>query len=320
MKARAVEFEAPRRVRVVDIDVPEARTGEVAVRVSFSGISSGTETLAFRGLVDPTLALDESIGSLNGTFTFPFRYGYSCVGTAESSAPGLDEGQLVFCLHPHQSVLVRPAEEMVPVDGTDPRIATMLPLVETGLQIALDADVADGPIVVFGLGAIGITAAAVLAQRGTRVIGAEPLRSRRDAAATFGIEAIAPEEVPNDVPMIVECSGHPEVLGRSLDHLQHEGVALVASWYGEKPVTLPLGGSFHRRRRTIRSTQVSSIPRRLQDEWTFEKRTARAVELLNELPLGVLATHTFPLDEAQRAFEAADSADDGLIHAALSYS
>ncbi|MBW3595323.1 MAG: zinc-binding alcohol dehydrogenase [Actinobacteria bacterium] len=319
MRARAVEFVAPRSVRVTDVDVADPRNDDVVVRTLFSGISSGTETLAFNGDIDPDLELDESIDSLKDTFTFPFRYGYSCVGVVESAVAGLQEGQLVFCLHPHQSVLVRPAPEMVVVDGIDPRLATMLPLVETGLQIALDAAVDRSPVVIIGLGAVGMIAGAVLAQTGVEVVGAEPLRSRRRVAQDFGIEAVAPEDAPSDVPLIIECTGNPRVLARALDLLEHEGTALVASWYGEKEVALPLGRAFHRRRLTITSTQVSSIPQALQDKWTFEKRTARAVELMTQLPLHLLATHTFPLEEAQRAFEAADSAADGLIHAALSY-
>ena len=72
-------------------------------------------------------------------------------------------------------------------------------------------------------------------------------------------------------------------------------------------------------RLTIRSTQVSSIPRSLQGEWSFERRTEAALSLMKELPLDQLATHTFPLSDAQRAFETADAGSDGLIHAALSY-
>ena len=55
-------------------------------------------------------------------------------------------------------------------------------------------------------------------------------------------------------------SGNPAALPEALDLLAHEGTALVASWYGTKPVSLPLGGAFHRRRLVVRSTQVSTIP------------------------------------------------------------
>jgi 2-desacetyl-2-hydroxyethyl bacteriochlorophyllide A dehydrogenase len=319
VKAEAIEFEAPGKVRVVEVDVPKRGPGDVVVETSFSGISSGTETLAFRGKIDPDVVLDESIGSLQGTFDFPFRYGYSCVGVVREGTDDLEPGRLVFCMHPHQSMLVRPRAEMLPVDGIEPRLATLLPMVETGLQVSLDVDETTGTVAVFGLGVVGILAGALLRRRGMDVIGVEPVAARRDAAAVFGIPTVEAGDAPSDVATVVECSGRPDVLADSLALLAQEGTALVASWYGNKPVELPLGGAFHRRRLTIRSTQVSSIPRRLQNEWSFEERTDAAVALMRELPLEVLATHTFALSDAQRAFEAADAGSDGLIHAALSY-
>ena len=94
---------------------------------------------------------------------------------------------------------------------------------------------------------------------------------------------------------------------------------LVASWYGTKVAALPLGGAFHRRRLTIRSTQVSTIPAALAGRWTLERRQADAAALLSELPLAMLATHTFPLAAVADAFAALDRGKDGLIHAALCY-
>ena len=53
-----------------------------------------------------------------------------------------------------------------------------------------------------------------------------------------------------------------QALAESLAILSAEGVAIVASWYGLKPVTLPLGAEFHRRRLEIRSSQVSTVGHR----------------------------------------------------------
>jgi threonine dehydrogenase-like Zn-dependent dehydrogenase len=120
--------------------------------------------------------------------------------------------------------------------------------------------------------------------------------------------------------LVIEASGRPEALRDSLPLLAHEGVVLVVSWYGTKDVVLPLGAAFHRRRLTIRSTQVSTIPARLADRWTIARRRAAARELLSSLPLGALATHTYPVGEAGAAFAAVDRAEEGLVHAALRYS
>ena len=101
--------------------------------------------------------------------------------------------------------------------------------------------------------------------------------------------------------------------------LAHEGEVLVCSWYGTKPVPLPLGADFHRRRLAIRSTQVSTIPSRLAAHWDRRRRRETARALLAELPLEPLATHEFPFDRAPDAYAAVAGDAPDLIHAALRY-
>jgi threonine dehydrogenase-like Zn-dependent dehydrogenase len=105
----------------------------------------------------------------------------------------------------------------------------------------------------------------------------------------------------------------------ALDLLAHEGTLLVASWFGTKPVVLPLGGAFHRRRLTIRSTQVSTVPARLSGTWSRSRRRQETVELLGELPLAQLCTHVFDFCDAADAFRAVDQGKPGLMHAVLNY-
>lgn len=328
MRARALEFTAPRELRIVNVDVADPREGEIVVRTLYSGISSGTELLAYRGHVDPSSPLDETIGALGGTFSFPFRYGYSCVGVVERSEAEIAPGSLVFALHPHQDLFVCRAEDAVAVADIDPRVATTLPLVETALQITLDAgDLLGEPVVVMGLGAVGLLTSLLLGRAGARVVGADPSPARRRIAHDLDVDAIAPDEArawldaeaPEGVALVVEVSGNPDALTAALALLGHEGVALVASWYGTKPVTLPLGAEFHRRRLTIRSTQVSTIPARLTARWSIPRRREHAAALLRELPLKRLTTHEFPFERAPEAFAALDAGEDALVHAALVY-
>jgi threonine dehydrogenase-like Zn-dependent dehydrogenase len=160
------------------------------------------------------------------------------------------------------------------------------------------------------------------------VIAVEPQAWRRDIAATFSATAIAPDDVrdalahagcPDGVALVIEASGNPAALSGALSLLAHEGTALVASWYGKRDVSLPLGDAFHRRRLTIRSSQVSTIPARLSARWDRQRRQHEVVRLLDELPLDVLATHTFPFADAGQGYAAIDDGREGLIHAALGY-
>ena len=329
MTGQVVRFVAPYRVEVGEVAVPEPADGELLVRTEVSGISGGTEMLAYRGEVDPRLPRDETLGALGGTFAYPFEYGYSAVGTVELSRGTVPEGARVFAFHPHQDVFVISERDVIPLDGLEPRRATLLPLVETALQACLDAGARLGePVVVLGLGCVGALTAALLARAGARVIGSEPREARRRAAEHLGVEAIAPESLAaaveqltdgRGVPLVVEASGRPEVLVAALGLLAHEGTALVCSWYGTKPVPLPLGAEFHRRRLTIRSTQVSTVPSALAARWDRERRRAAARALLAELPVESLATHEFPFQRASEAYAAVAREEPDLIHAALWY-
>lgn len=329
MRALALSFVEPRRLEWSEIELPSLVDGAVLARTLYSGISAGTELRAYRGELDPALPVDETIGALGGTFSYPFRFGYSCVGVVERSMGEPQPGSVVFAFHPHQTAFVVANHDAVAVDGVDPRIATLFPLVETALQVALDAgDVSDRAVIVVGLGVVGTLVGALLGRAGARVIGCEPLAWRRTIAAAFDVDALEPAALADrvatvtegrGVPLVVEVSGNPAALADSLPLLAHEGTALVASWYGTAPVQLPLGAEFHRRRLSIRSTQVSTIPAALARDWTIERRRARARALLDELPLKLLATHEFDHREADTAFAALDEGRAGMMHVALRY-
>jgi 2-desacetyl-2-hydroxyethyl bacteriochlorophyllide A dehydrogenase len=325
VQARRLMFVAPRHVELAPVDVPDPGPNQLLVRTLRSGISTGTELLCYRGLLDPELPLDERIGSLGGTFRYPFQYGYSCVGEVVRSAGSVPPGALVFAFHPHQDWFVVCESDVVALaDGIDPTPATLFPLVETGLQLSLDAGrVAHETVVVLGLGAVGIITALLLQKAGATVRAADPLDERRQLAQSLGISAVAVDELRSrlpsaGVPLVVEVSGSPAALGGALSLLAHEGTALVGSWYGQQQVPLPLGGDFHRRRLTIRSSQVSTIPARLGDRWDVARRRRVASALLDALPLSALTTEV-PFDEAPRAYQALDRRASGVVHVTLRY-
>jgi 2-desacetyl-2-hydroxyethyl bacteriochlorophyllide A dehydrogenase len=328
-QANAVRFVAPYVVELADVDVPEIGAGEVLVQAELSGISGGTEMLAYRGELDSSLPRDETLGALTGSFEYPFTYGYSVVGRVEASRSNVGEGERVFAFHPHQSRFVVSAADVVRIGATDARSATLFPLVETALQISLDAGVRYREVAaVLGLGPVGILTGILLRRSGATVLGSDPKPWRRETAELCGLEAVEPGALGEAVrtatrgrgaDYIVEATGNPEALGESLVLLATEGVAIVASWYGAKPVTLPLGADFHRRRLEIRSSQVSTIGGRAA-RWDRVRRLEATQALLAELPLSALASHTFPLERAPEAYAALDRGDAGVVHVALAYS
>jgi 2-desacetyl-2-hydroxyethyl bacteriochlorophyllide A dehydrogenase len=302
-------------VEIRELPTPRPAADEVLVRTLCSGISSGTERLVYRGEIPDELALDDTIGALAGTFSYPFAYGYACVGEVAES------GEAVFAFHPHQDLFTARADELIPVPAIDPASATLFPLVETALQVTLDAGSGyRDRVIVLGAGVLGLLTGLLLQRSGWRPVIAEPQAWRRAMAGTFGVSTAAPEELLRaEVPLVVDASGNPEAPAMALNMLAHEGTLLVASWFGTKPVVLPLGGAFHRRRLVIRSTQVSTVPTRLSGTWTRSRRRREAVELLAELPLAQLCTHVFAFAQAAEAFQAVDQGEPGLMHAVLDY-
>jgi 2-desacetyl-2-hydroxyethyl bacteriochlorophyllide A dehydrogenase len=330
MKGRALLFVAPRRVGYADVEVDPPADGELLVRTHWSGISGGTELLAYRGELDAGSARDETIGSLGGSFAYPFAYGYSCVGEVLTSrVDGVPDGATVFAFHPHRDLFTVRGSDAVALDKVEGRLATLFPLVETALQVSLDAGPRlEEPVVVMGLGPVGILTAALLNRAGAEVVGVDPRRDRREAAVLFGVPAVDANEIDvvverltsgAGVPLVVDATGHPSALAHALGLLRHEGEVLVCSWYGTKDVPLPLGREFHRRRLQIRSTQVSTIPARLAERWDVQRRRTVATRLLSELPLKLLATHDVPFDRAGEAYAALDRGDAGLMHVGLRY-
>lgn len=315
MPARALFHTAPRCVEIRELPAPQPAAGEVLVRAVCSGISGGTERLVYRGEIPADLALDDTIDALGGTFSYPFAYGYACVGEVA------DSGERVFAFHPHQDTFAAQAAGLIPLPAVDPASATLFPLVETALQVTLDAGAGyRDRVVVLGGGVLGLLTGVLLQRSGWRPLIAEPQEWRRALASSLGVQAAAPADLAGEeVPLVIDASGNPEAPAMALAMLAHEGTLLVASWFGTKPVVLPLGGAFHRRRLTIRSTQVSTVPALLSGTWDRSRRRREAVELLPGLPLADLCTHVYDFGDAAEAFRAVDEGAPGLMHAVLTY-
>src|SRR6202451_499486 len=204
--ARALFHTAPRCVEIRELPTPRPAAGEVLVRTLSSGISGGTERLVYRGEIPSDLALDDTIDALGGTFSYPFAYGYACVGEVAES------GQRVFAFHPHQDVFTAQPGELVPLPAVDPAAATLFPLVETALQVTLDAATGyRAQVIVLGWVGLGLLTGLLLQRSGWRPLLAEPQEWRRAIASSLGVATAAPTEVVNEeFPLVIDASGNPD--------------------------------------------------------------------------------------------------------------
>ena len=336
LAARALWFTGPRRAELRDERVAAPLAGEVRIRALASGISQGTELLVYRGQVTPDLPLD--LPTLAGSFAFPIKYGYASVGRIHDVGRGvtaLAPGDLVFTHHPHQSAYVVPATlpvRLPPELGRDPALGVFFANVETALNALLDTPLRLGEsAVVFGAGTVGLLIAQLMFLAGaSRVVVVDPLATRRERALTVGADAaLAPgDDLAAQVvasgggrapDVAIEASSAPNVLQAAIDVVADEGTVVAVSWYGTKPVTLALGGHFHRGRVRLRSSQVGQLNPTLGLRWDRARRTGVALDLLARLRLEPLITHRIPLARAAEAYRLLDERPEAVGQVVLTY-
>jgi 2-desacetyl-2-hydroxyethyl bacteriochlorophyllide A dehydrogenase len=334
LEARALWFSAPRTVELRPEMVPYPGSGEVRVRTVVSAISHGTEMLVYRGEVPADLPLD--LPTLAGAYAFPIKYGYASVGRILDVGPDaetLSPGDPVFVHHPHQDVFVVPAGLPVRLtDGFDLALGHFFANLETAVGVVHDTPLRLGETaLVFGQGVVGLLITQLLKLAGAgRVLVVDPLEKRRALALAVGADdAFEPDQdlrgsileatagLGADVAIEVSSSG--AALQAAVDAVATEGTVVVASWYGTKPVSLSLGGHFHRGRIRLRSSQVGRLNPGLGPRWDRVRRTETVLGLLPRLRLEELVSHRIPFGEAPGAYQLVDENPDDVVQVVLTH-
>lgn len=299
MHERAFWVRAPGEGELRPVELPEPGPGDVVVRTLFSGVSRGTETLVFRGGVPGSQAAVMRAPFQEGEFPAPVKYGYLAVGVVEHGPAEL-RGRTVFCLHPHQTRFVVPADAVTPVpDDVPPGRAVLAGTVETAVNALWDLRPLVGDrIAVVGGGMVGSATAALLAGvPGARVQLVDVDPGRAAVAAALGVGFALPDDAHGGCDLVVHASASEAGLARSLELLAHEGEVLELSWYGDRPVRVPLGEDFHARRLTLRASQVGTVSPARSGRRSYADRMALALRLLADPRFDALVTGECRFDE-----------------------
>lgn len=297
--ARAFWLSSPGHGELREVTVPEPAAGEVLVRTLYSGVSRGTETLVFRGGVPESQRAVMRAPFQDGDFPGPVKYGYLNVGVVEQG-PDTLTGRTVFCLYPHQSHYVVPADAVVPVPDRVPAgRAVLAGTVETAVNALWDAAPLIGDrIAVVGGGMVGCSVAALLARfPGVRLQLVDTDPARAATAEALGVDFAAPEDALGDCDLVVHASADERGLTRALGLLAAEGTVIELSWYGDRLVTLPLGEAFHSRRLTVRASQVGTLSPARRAGRGHADRLALALDLLADPALDALITGESAFEE-----------------------
>ncbi len=263
MDARAYWTVGPGRGELRDEVVAPPGPGEALVRATVSGVSRGSELLVHRGGVPADVATRMrapfQVGDLDGSG--PVKYGYLSVGVVEDGDPAW-VGRRVFCLHPHQDRYVVPVTALtaLPDDVPDDR-AVLLGTLETAVNALWDARPLYGDrVAVVGAGMVGACVTALLGRMPLeRLELVDPDPERTALARSLGATGRAPDAATAGCDLVLHCSATAAGLQRSLSLLGDEGELVELSWYGDRAVTVDLGGDFHARRLRVRASQVSTV-------------------------------------------------------------
>ncbi len=290
LTARAFWTVAPGRgeLRTEPLSAPGPE--QVLVRSLASGISRGTEALVFTGSVPESERQRMRCPFQAGDFPFPVKYGYAAVGVVEAG-PGPLLGRRVFCLHPHQDRFVVPAAAVSLIPEPVPTTRAVLAAnMETALNVVWDAEPLPGErAVVVGAGVVGLLVAFLLSRfpaLAVTIVDRDP--AKEVPCRALGLAFASPEAAPGEADLVVHASGAPDAVARALDLLAFEGRLIEASWFGDRPVTLPLGSAFHAQRLRLISSQVGSVAPRMRGKRTQADRLALALALLDDARLDAL--------------------------------
>ncbi|WP_284618667.1 zinc-dependent alcohol dehydrogenase [Aquabacterium humicola] len=296
--ARACWLAEPGRAELRDEPLATPGDGDVLVRALHSGISRGTETLVFRGEVPASEHRRMRAPFQQGEFPGPVKYGYASVGVVEAGPAAL-LGRVVFCLHPHQTRYVVPADAVHPLpNGVPPARAVLAANLETAVNALWDAAPRIGDrIAVVGGGTLGALVAWLAARMpgcAVQLVDVQP--ARRALAERLGLGFALPDEAWGDADLVVHASGRGEGLATALRLAGFEATVLELSWYGTRPVAVPLGEAFHARRLRLQSSQVGHVAAAQRGRWDFRRRLALALSLLTDPALDALLGEPAPFD------------------------
>lgn len=335
MKRRSLYFISPRQVEVREEPLHEPAPDQVLVKTVCSAVSPGTEILVYRGEF-PDLPVDLNIESLSGNFSYPFCYGYSCVGRIIAVGSLVNQewlDRLVFAFQPHCTHFLARVESLLPVpEGMDPEVAAFLPNMETAVNLVQDAAPILGErAMVFGQGVVGLLTASLLAEFPLGIlITADRYRLRREASLGVGVKAcldpgdsgfriIAKSLLNPDADLSIELSGSPAALNDAISLTGFSGRIVIGSWYGKKTNPIDLGGSFHRSRIKLISSQVSSISPEMSGRWDKTRRFEVVWDAIRRIEPQKWITHRFSLDQAREAYQLLDKSPAEAIQVVLTY-
>jgi bacteriochlorophyllide a dehydrogenase len=232
LDALAVVLERPEQLALQRVALDPPGPEDVVVETTWSGISTGTEKLFFRGTMPPFPGMG-----------YPLVPGYETVGTVVQSGPKtkISEGETVFvpgarCFGPVRGLfggaasrIVTAASRVIPISASLRERGVLLALAATAFHACNSAE-PDGDELIVGHGILGRLLARIRAAQGSPPTVWELNPTRRDGAAGYVVKA--PEDDPRThYSRIFDVSGDAGILDTLIARLAPNGEIVLAGFY-----------------------------------------------------------------------------------------
>ncbi len=217
------------------------------------------------------------------------------------------------CFRRHTVVPER-ALRKVPATIGARRAAIMEPL-GVSIRVLMETDIRAATVLIVGCGPIGLFAVAGAAALGAaRILAVDPVPFRRELAGAVGADrtAASVEDIvagtggpgAERIDVAIDGSGHPGAIRAALEALTPGGSLIIASLPDEE-ISLDIS-----RHVVLREIQLRGIYGRLIDEtWLAVERLLSA----GAIDVEPILTHSFPLEDFERAFDIAASGQAGKV-------
>lgn len=323
------QLTATREFRLVQQDIEDPGPGEVQVRVDAVGIcGSDVHSYAEGAIGDTPSQFPMVLGHEPAGTVFKIGAGVTGWSPGDRAAfePGIYCYHCEFCRSGRHNIcenirfLSNPGIpgffrefvnlpvgnlQAIPPDLSFPQATLIEPLAVTLHSMQFASPGRNDSVVVFGAGAIGLLTIACLRAAGVkRIYAFDPVPHRRDLARHIGADAALDPEERDSIPKVecaLDCAAKEHTTNWSIRAVKHGGRVVITGIHSDALV--PFETSHMRRKElTIFNVRRSN----------HEEHGALALMLEHPDWFGPIVTHTRPLEAIDRAFQMAESYEDGV--------
>lgn len=241
MKAQAIVFTGVRQIERCEVTLKPLSSTDVLVETWWSSISTGTEKMAFNGLIPsppfifPFIPGYETVGkiievgehvnqSLIGKFTYVAgSFGYEGVNAAFGGA-----SEFIVC----------PVDSITLLDNIDhPESGIALPLGATALHIVDLAKVKNKKVLILGQGAVGILAADLAKLTGAKFVAVTEPNNQRlklshaDIRVNPDKEDVSAALAGHEFDILIDSTGIMNAIDTGLRFLKFHGTVIFGGYY-----------------------------------------------------------------------------------------